>query len=79
MSKKDDMKADEAATTCQAPQKEESQPDKGQLNSERIYDHSRKMTHSLCTDSTFESGCAPTTFFHQFLIFNEFLVKLTSY
>ena len=38
MSKKDDMKADEAATTCQAPQKEESQPDKGQLNSERIYE-----------------------------------------
>ena len=34
MSKKDDIKADEAATTCQAPQKEESQLDKGQLNSE---------------------------------------------
>ena len=31
MSKKDDIKADEAATTCQALQKEESQLDKGHL------------------------------------------------
>ena len=36
MSKKDDIKADEAATTCQGLQKEESQLDKGQLNSEWI-------------------------------------------
>ena len=30
MSKKDDLKDDEAATTCQVPQKEESRLDKGQ-------------------------------------------------
>ena len=37
MSKKDDIKADEAATTCQSPQKEESQLDKGQLISKWLF------------------------------------------
>ena len=36
MSKKDDIKDVEAATTSQGPQKEESQLDKGQSNSEWI-------------------------------------------